>query len=411
MTNYLKNVLIGIFVISAGIIVIGIVMFLKPSVGDGKKILNVRFSNISGINVGTRVTFAGKAVGEVESISQVPDAREQPTDMLDRVYFYQLKLKVDSSVKVYNTDEITTSTSGLMGEKGIAIIPKAPKKGQIPKLITSQVIYAKSVDPLESALHDISTLAKQAQTTIKDITQWFDENSDNLSQAVAGFSGSMHELETLLDTINTDNIVGSSKKALDLFSDNLELIRTTLEEVQKNGLIATIDDVFKGFDETIKSFNVDGRQILNNLNVITSDLADGSGTLGQLITNDDLYLRINNVTSKVETFLNDVNQYGVLFQYNKQWQRLRTKRVTEMNALESPSEFRQYTQKEIDLINTALGRISMVLDKADDQDQKLKIIKSAAFKKDFFQLLKQVQGLSNTLKLYNEQILKDINCE
>lgn len=411
MTSYLKNVLIGVFVTVAIVIAVGIIMFLKPSVGDGKKILNVRFSNISGINVGTRVTFAGKAVGEVESIKQVPDAREQPVDALGRVYFYQLKLKVDSSVKVFNTDEITTSTSGLMGEKAIAIIPKAPKKGQIPRLITHQIIYARSVDPFESALHDVSTLAKQAAVTIKDINQWFNENSENLSQAVTGFSGSMHELETLLDQINTENIVATSKRTLDLFSDNLQLVRNTLEEVQQNGLVATIDDVFKNFNDAIQSFNVDGRQILNNLNVVTSDLADGSGTLGQLITNDDLYLRVNNVTSKVETLLNDVNHYGILFQYNKQWQRLRNKRISEMNALDSPQEFRQYTQKEIDSINTALGRISMVLDKAEDQDQKMQILRSSAFKKDFFQLLKQVEGLSKTLKLYNEQILKDLNCE
>jgi len=68
--------------------------------------------------------------------------------MLGRIYFYQLVLKIDSRVKVYDTDEISIETSGLLGEKSIAITPKPAPKGITPTLITTQPIYAESVDPL-----------------------------------------------------------------------------------------------------------------------------------------------------------------------------------------------------------------------------------------------------------------------
>ncbi len=58
-----KNMLIGIFVLAACATIISIVLFLRPTVGDGKKTLYVRFSNINKITVGTRVTYAGKPVG------------------------------------------------------------------------------------------------------------------------------------------------------------------------------------------------------------------------------------------------------------------------------------------------------------------------------------------------------------
>ena len=48
--------------------IIWIIMFLKPSVGDGKQILYVRFSDVNNIPIGTRVIFAGKPVGEVVAI-------------------------------------------------------------------------------------------------------------------------------------------------------------------------------------------------------------------------------------------------------------------------------------------------------------------------------------------------------
>ena len=71
MTDKLKNVLIGAFAMLSITIIIGTILFMQPSIGDGKKNLRVRFSDIAGINIGTRVNFAGKPVGDVKDISIV----------------------------------------------------------------------------------------------------------------------------------------------------------------------------------------------------------------------------------------------------------------------------------------------------------------------------------------------------
>ena len=164
MIDYMKNMLIGLFVVVACALIVGIILFLEPSVGDGKETLVVRFSNVNGLSLGTRVMFAGKPVGEVVAIEQIKQAREQPTDELGQVYFYQLILHVDSSVHVYNTDEITVQTSGLLGEKSIAIIPRSPPKGVKPTLITASTpVYAESVDPLESAFNELSQLSDKVE--------------------------------------------------------------------------------------------------------------------------------------------------------------------------------------------------------------------------------------------------------
>src|SRR3990167_7473713 len=105
MSDKAKNILIGIFVVGAIFAAICMILFLDPSIGDGLKHFKVRFANISGINVGTRVSFAGKPVGEVISITEVQNAREMPNPK-GNVYIYQLTLKVDSSVNLYETDTI-----------------------------------------------------------------------------------------------------------------------------------------------------------------------------------------------------------------------------------------------------------------------------------------------------------------
>src|SRR3990167_6638790 len=130
MGEQTKSVLIGIFVLAACTLLVSIILFLKPKVGDGKETIYVRFSDVNRISIGTRVLFGGKPVGEVVAIDEIYDARQNPSvDLLGRVYCYQLTLKIDSRIKVYNTDKISIQTSGLLGEKSIAIIPQKPPKG------------------------------------------------------------------------------------------------------------------------------------------------------------------------------------------------------------------------------------------------------------------------------------------
>ena len=103
--------------------------------------------------------------------------------------------------------------------------------------------------------------------------------------------------------------------------------------------------------------------------------------------------------------MNDVNHYGLLFQYNKGWQRTRTKKANLMNALDTPQEFKAYFEGEVDSITTSLGRISDLLDRAEAPEEKEKIVQNEGFKRDFAALLRQVDGLSSSLKLFNQEIV------
>ncbi len=60
-----KNIAIGSLVAIALGLLLWVLLFLHPSFGDGKFRLHVRFQDIEKVNVGTRVTYAGRAVGEV----------------------------------------------------------------------------------------------------------------------------------------------------------------------------------------------------------------------------------------------------------------------------------------------------------------------------------------------------------
>jgi phospholipid/cholesterol/gamma-HCH transport system substrate-binding protein len=96
MADQFKNMMIGIFVLAAFAIIIFIMLFLHPNVGNEGKTLRVRFADIDKISAGTRVSFAGKPVGEVIRIDEVDKSERVDHDGI--VYVYELVLAIDSGV-------------------------------------------------------------------------------------------------------------------------------------------------------------------------------------------------------------------------------------------------------------------------------------------------------------------------
>lgn len=394
MGEQTKNMLIGVFVIAACAVIVWLILFLKPTVGNGKEILYVRFSNVNQINIGTRVLFAGKPVGEVVAIQEIYQARQKPiADVLGEVYYYQLVLKVDSSVKVYDTDEITITTSGLLGEKSVLIIPKIPPKGVTPKLVTNQPIYAESVDPLEHAFSQISNLAGDMQNTFQQVTAWIQKYGDNMGDAICSFGGAMDEIKQTVSDVNEKHIIDDVKVAIQNFSDTFHDMQDALQELKTEEVFANAGDIMR---------NLKGAS--QNVEMITADISEGKGTLGRLIKGDDFYLQMTAVMSKVDTLMNDINHYGLLFYLNKSWQRQRAQKMTTLNALDSPVNFKQYFETEVDDINMAMSRISMLIDRAQLSPEKEEILSDEQFRKDFAELLRQAGTLSDNLKLYNQQL-------
>jgi phospholipid/cholesterol/gamma-HCH transport system substrate-binding protein len=402
MTEKLKNILIGLFVITAVTVTVAMILFLDPKIGDGKKTLEVRFANISGITLGTRVTFAGKPVGEVVAIEEIKDARNHGADGSGRVYFYQLTLKLDSSVQVYSCDDIAIRSTGLMGEKSVAIIPKAAPVGQIATPIDNQIMTANSIDPLENTLNQIAKISHRTEVSLAHVDAWFSKNEEAISQSIIALHRALDAGGTVLNSIDQNNLIPSITSASQLLQDNLALFKTGLEDEQ---ILHKIGSVADDLSRSLDTFNTDGASILHHLSQVSRDLSHGTGTIGKLLSRDDFYLRLSSLLSKGETLMNDVNHYGLLFQYDKHWQRSRTRKANILKTLDTPREFRNYFESEVDTITTSLGRLTELLDLAGTERKK--VAESDQFKQQFSNLLRSVQSLSESLALYNQGLIAE----
>lgn len=400
MNDSAKNILIGLFVVAAATIVIFMLLFLHPTVGDDAQTLRVRFANIDKISTGTRVTYGGKPVGEVIEIKEIEDPKDARKPGKDGfVYIYELILGVDSQVRVYNTDQISSRTSGLLGEKTVEITPLAAKPGEQIRLVTDQALYANESGSVEETLKEFKELSDKIEETLDSFKFAIDElNRQKIWEKIS------HTAQNLSDITTALNVPDKWTNILDNLDSAARKAPETLDEFQK--VAHHIDETMQA---TIQNLNLS----LLDLNLITKNVTGGKGTLGSLLMRDDLYLNISSLMSKGETVLDDINHYGLFFQNDKRWQRLRARRANLITRLSCPQEFQNYFNDELDQITTALGRISMVLQDTEYQDCYQSFMDDENFRVVFAELLRRVTQMEKSLQLYNQQLtdIQQQSCE
>lgn len=448
MTPQGKNVLIGLFAVIALLVAVWGLLFLNPRVGNGEQVIRIRLSSVEGIEGGTRVTFAGKPVGRVAAINQIPDAREQPVDAMGKLYFYEVILAIDSSVQVYETDEVVLATTGLFGEKSIAIIPRASPEGTTPVLVTDQILYGLSAGQMEQTFTQLVNMADQMGTTFGLINNLLLSSGGDLHKMVRSVAKVADETAVTMRAINSQDLIANTSCAMKGVCSVMERVDAQIATYQEDGFFdrfATMVDHLSGVAaqlnepgrlggilDNINTFMANGielehrieevwpslqltlanvaiatrkgRQVLDHLEEITDQIAQGHGSLGQLIQSDELYMRMVRVMSKAETLMNDLNQYGVLFHMNKGWQRQRSGRAAQISNLNSAHAFHCYFDQEIDQINTALGRVGMLIDRAKQQGVSKQLANDHELSREVVSLVQRFDRLEERLQHLNEEI-------
>lgn len=390
MSDKFKAFWLGVFIIGGIGIITWLILFLRPSVGNGELTLKVRFSNIDKIEDGTRVTFAGKPIGEVSQIEEVPDPRKSPFDEMGNLYIYELTLSVDSSVHVYTYDEIIFASSGLLGEKSVAIIPKATPPGAPPAMeVTHDVLYARSTDKLTEALSQFGQLTDKFSDTLDEINGFISQNTNEINSTLKSLTGAADEVKVFAAQATQKDFIHRVAQAADSLAKTMDSSDLLLKKIKEEHLIERM-----------------GRD-LDSLYAVTDEITQGKGTLGRLLHSDSLYLQITGMICKADTLLNDINNYGLLFQYDKGWQRTRTAKMNRMRQLCTPCDFYHYFDREICEISVSLNRVGQLLQTMECRDIP---IQSECFAQSFRELMSQVECLRNSLKLYTEMLLGEY-CE
>lgn len=388
MSDSPKNIIIGLFVLAAGFVVLWFLLFLHPHIGDESQVIYVRFADIDKVSVGTRVTFAGKPVGEVASIREIEKGRQGPKKDDNYVYVYELKLLIDSGVRLYNTDIFTLRTSGLLGDRSVAIIPEPPKPGETLHLIRkNDIVYAQPTSSVEEAMEKLKVISTKVDLALGQATEILQSlNNEKFVQKISDAAGNIRDITAALN--KPEELAGI-----------IENLHRLSERIIDSWDI--VDESLKNFEATSENT----RNMTKTVENIVGKISKGEGTAGKLLVNDDMYLRLTSILSKGEVIADDVNHYGLLFHLDKGWQRSRARQMNLLQKLSTPQQFRNYFNDEVDQISTSLSRVSMVLDKTE-VNPRFPLVENNEFKKVFAELLRRVQGVEESLKMYNQQLIE-----
>lgn len=233
-----RLIAVGVFVLG-GIALFTLGLFL---IGSRRGIFEDQFdvytemSKVSGLQTGAKVRVAGMDAGEVEDI-HVPAGPSAP---------FRVKMRVVEKLHpLVRTDSVASiQTDGLVGNKFVSIgtgtdrVPEVPEGGTIP-----------GREPFE-----LADLMRQASETVA----------------------------TIQDTVN--DLRGDVEKVVALFAETAEHADRLIEET--------------GAD--VKAITRAGAQVAANAKDISESIRAGKGTIGKLITDDQLYLHARQIASDAE---------------------------------------------------------------------------------------------------------------
>ncbi len=229
---------LGIFVV-VGLLLFSVGIFL---IGNRRLLFQrsfeiwTEFNTISGLQEGATVRVSGKDAGEVLDIEVPPDPNKK----------FRVKMRIVEELHpLVRTDSVASiQTDGLVGNKFLRISTGTTEKAVAPPGST-----IRGEEPFEFA-----DLMQQASNTIQEVNDTIESIQDDLERT-------------------------------------LQVTGDTIVEVQL---------LIKDTGADIKGLTSSSNKIAKNVNEMISDVKQGKGTFGKLVTDDSLYESAESIVKNAE---------------------------------------------------------------------------------------------------------------
>jgi len=269
MKRIQTDVAVGLFVLVA----FGVLLWGSAQIGalrawtgaDGRRMV-VRFQNVAGLDKEAPVMVAGVPVGRVDQLA-----------LENRVARVTLRIE-DPDVRIPADSIVAIRSRGLLGEKVIEIIP-----GKSSELLTSGGVLTRTeeaadVDQLVNRFAQIADDVQRVSATFRNVLGNA-EGEESMREVVANVRELSGDLRRVLD--ENEEKITRIVTSLDSFS--LDLAQLTEENRQ------SISKLIRNFLAASRNMN----EALDAVASVADKLEQGEGTLGKLLTDDELYAEVD----------------------------------------------------------------------------------------------------------------------
>jgi phospholipid/cholesterol/gamma-HCH transport system substrate-binding protein len=300
MAGKRDQVFVGLFVIVAAAVLIGMVFAISGVFGRSEKTFHAYFPFAGGLEQGATVRYAGgPKVGRVDKLAIDPKNPAQ----IDVVFSVEtdLPVKTDSHARIMSLSPLGDNHLEIFsGSAQAALAPSGSLLQSDPYVdfnaLTAQINdLAPQAKQLIQSLNDRATELKVTVARVNDLLN--DRNRENLSATLANTRGLIEEnrpeikatlqhlnaasqkIEPLIQDLHKTSL--EANKALDhideLLGDNRADIRAAVIDLRKS--LATLTDITSRVDQTldVNSENID--ELLENFRQISQNLKEFTDTI------------------------------------------------------------------------------------------------------------------------------------
>ncbi len=251
------------------------------------KSVDVRFTDVAGLDDKSMVRIAGVPVGKVDGIRLLPDGTAV------------VHLALDPDVELREGAYGQIQSLGLLGDKYVLLSPG---------------------DPKGTKLGDGKQIEGTAPIGFDQLTRQASEIATDVKQLTAALSGSLggkageEKIDRIVDNIgklaeSLRDLVESNRTNVDVTMANLKEfsadIRATLARVDR-----ILDENRGGVKSSVSNIDeVTGKlkATADNLSSITQKIDSGNGTIGKLLNDDTTHKNVNDALQAVKTGVDSLN--------------------------------------------------------------------------------------------------------
>ncbi len=285
--KYSKEIKIGLIFVFTFVLFFWGFNFLKgKNLLKNPNLYHAVYTNVKGLNDASPVMINGFPVGNVNSISLMPDKRLLVSFSINN----DIQIPLKSKAALFDRD--------IMGSKAIDILLYDTnvfhsKRDTIHGTYVSGLGDKFSEIEIEPVLYRINNTLDSIGFVLSNVL-----SADNRD----AISSSLYNLEEA--TASLSSILQSREKEIKSIIDNLDHLSATLSK--NSDSMDNILHNFSAISDSLKEARI--KSTIDTLHSLLADMKTGVGTAGQLLQNDSLYMHLDSTMISLNKLLQDVEK-------------------------------------------------------------------------------------------------------
>jgi phospholipid/cholesterol/gamma-HCH transport system substrate-binding protein len=281
-------------------VLVGILIFIwilgwakNISLSSNEKLVNVRFNNVAGLEIGDQVTINGLKKGYVKEM------KIEPNNVL-------VEMSIENDVELKKDASFAISMLDLMGGKKIEVFPGSSAELFDYNKVAKGTFFAdipSAMSLLGSLQDDFVTVLKDVRIALNSLNKYLTDEklSADVKQSLSNLNSLTDKLNVMLAE-NRSDLRSLTKNAAELTQNSNELLSNNKENI--NQLFTELKTVFQKSDT-----------LLSDLNNLTKETMNQQNNVGKLLYDEtminDLKKTLQQVNELTSLLIDQLKNDGI----------------------------------------------------------------------------------------------------